>query len=88
MKLNSKVNDINISNNKLFEILTVIENFKKIMPENISKFEIIDAETFIFSLKGMPVIKLVIGEKTTPTSIVLNSIESKISFSLTAYIKK
>ncbi len=88
MKLNSKVNDINISNNKLFEILTVIENFKKIMPENISKFEIIDAETFIFSLKGMPVIKLVIGEKTTPTSIVLNSIKSKISFSLTAYIKK
>jgi hypothetical protein len=88
MKLNSKVNDINISNKKLFEILTVIENFKKIMPENISKFEIIDAETFIFSLKGMPVIKLVIGEKTTPTSIVLNSIESKISFSLTAYIKK
>ncbi len=48
MKLNSKVNDINISNNKLFEILTVIENFKKFMPENISKFEIIDAETFIF----------------------------------------
>ena len=88
MKLNSKVNDINISNNKLFEILTVIENFKKIMPENISKFEIIDGETFIFSLKGMPVIKLVIGEKTTPTSIVLNSIKSKISFSLTAYIKK
>ena len=88
MKLNSKVNDINISNNKLFEILTVIENFKKIMPENISKFEIIDAETFIFSLKGMPVFKLVIGEKTTPTSIVLNSIKSKISFSLTAYIKK
>jgi len=88
MKLNSKVNNINISDNQLFEKLNIIENFKKIMPENISKFEIIDTETLIFSLKGMPAIKLVIGEKTTPSSIVLNSSESKISFSLTAHIKK
>ena len=77
MKLNSKVNNINISDNQLFEKLTLIENFKKI-----------DTETLIFSLKGMPAIKLVIGEKTTPSSIVLNSSESKISFSLTAHIKK
>jgi hypothetical protein len=70
MKLNSKVNNINISDNQLFEKLNIIENFKKIMPENISKFEIIDTETLIFSLKGMPPIKLVIGEKTTPSSIV------------------
>ena len=88
MKLNSKVNNINISDNQLFEKLNIIENFKKIMPENISKFEIIDTETLIFSLKGMPAIKLVIGEKPTPSSIVLNSSESKISFSLTAHIKK
>ena len=40
MKLNSKVNNINISDNQLFEKLNFIENFKKIMPENISKFEI------------------------------------------------
>ena len=88
MKLNSKVNNINISDNQLFEKLTLIENFKKIMPENISKFEIIDSETLIFSLKGMPPIKLRIGEKKAPYSIILNSSESKIIFSLTAQIKK
>ena len=88
MKLNSKVNNINISDNQLFEKLNIIENFKKIMTENISKFEIIDTETLIFSLKGMPAIKLIIGEKNSPSSIVLNSSESKIIFSLNAKIKK
>jgi hypothetical protein len=88
MKLNSTVSNINISDNKLFEKLVIVENFKKIMPENISKFEIIDSETLIFSLKGMPPIKLRIGEKKAPYSIILNSTESKIIFSLTAQIKK
>ena len=88
MKLNSTVNNINISDNQLFEKLITIENFQKIMPENISKFEIVDNETLIFSLKGMPAIKLIIGEKNSPSSIVLNSSESKIIFSLTAKIKK
>ena len=88
MKLNSTVNNINISDIQLFEKLIIIENFQKIMPENISKFEIVDNETLIFSLKGMPAIKLIIGEKNSPSSIVLNSSESKIIFSLTAKIKK
>ena len=88
MKLNSTVSNINISDNKLFEKLVIVENFKKIMPENISKFEIIDSETLIFSLKGMPPIKLRIGERKAPHSIILNSSESKIIFSLTAQIKK
>jgi hypothetical protein len=88
MKLNSTVSNINISDNNLFEKLVIVENFKKIMPENISKFEIIDSETLIFSLKGMPPIKLRIGEKKAPYSIILNSSESKIIFSLTAQIKK
>jgi len=88
MKLNSKVNNINISDSQLFEKLTAIENYKKIMPENISKFEIINNETLIFSLKGMPAIKLIIGEKNSPSKIVMNSSESKIIFSLTANIQK
>ena len=58
------------------------------MPENVSKFEILDSDTFIFSLKGMPAIKLVIGEKKVPSLITLNSSESKISFSLKAELKK
>ena len=58
------------------------------MPENISKFEIIDNETLIFSLKGMPAIKLIIDERNSPSKIVMKSSESKIIFSLTANIQK
>ena len=88
MKLNSISNDLNIPDNILFDKLCNIENFKKIMPNNISKFEILDVNTLIFSLKGMPAIKLIFGEKHSPSIIILNSSESKINFSLTAHIKK
>ena len=54
----------------------------------ISKFEILDQSTLIFSLKGMPPIKLIFGEKHSPSLITLNSSESKINFSLSAHIKK
>tara|TARA_B100001175_G_C19478880_1_gene625946 strand:- start:757 stop:1152 length:396 start_codon:yes stop_codon:yes gene_type:complete len=88
MKLVSTISEIKINDNLLFEKLCIIENFKKIMPENVSKFEILDADTFIFSIKGMPAIKLVIGEKKVPSLITLNSSESKINFSLKAELKK
>jgi len=88
MKLNSNSTQLNISDTTLFEKLCAIENFKLIMPENISKFEILDQSTLIFSLKGMPPIKLIFGEKHSPSLITLNSSESKINFSLSAHIKK
>ena len=88
MTLKSNPNELNISDENLFDKLIDINNFQKIMPENISKFEIIDSNTFIFSLKGMPEIKLIFGEKKSPNLIILNSSESKISFSLSAHINK
>ena len=88
MTLNSTSNELKLSDQNLFYKLTDINNYDKIMPENISKFEIIDSNTLIFSLKGMPEIKLVFGEKISPSLITLNSSESKINFSLTAHINK
>ena len=88
MTLNSISNELKLSDQNLFYKLTDINNYEKIMPENISKFEIIDSTTLIFSLKGMPEIKLVFGEKISPSLITLNSSESKINFSLTAHINK
>jgi hypothetical protein len=88
MKLSSIITNLKVSENVLFDKLCEIENFKKIMPQNISKFEILDANTLIFSLKGMPAIKLVFGQKKAYSLITLVSSESKISFSLTAEIKK
>ena len=88
MKLISNISQINLIDKVLFDKLCLIENYKKIMPENVSKFEIIDEESFIFSIKGMPVIKLKISEKSMPLKIVLKSLDSKIDFSLTGFISK
>lgn len=88
MILKSTSSNLNISDIELFEKLSIVENFKTIMPDNVSKFEVIDPNTLIFSLKGMPAIKLVIGEKKSPSLIELNSSDSKINFLLTAQIKK
>ena len=50
MKLESIKTVSELNNNLLFEKLCNVENFNKIMPQNISKFEIIDEYTFVFSL--------------------------------------
>tara|TARA_B100000470_G_C19699850_1_gene350383 strand:- start:275 stop:670 length:396 start_codon:yes stop_codon:yes gene_type:complete len=88
MKLISKISQINLIDKVLFDRLCLIENYKKIMPENVSKFEIIDEESFVFSIKGMPAIKLKISEKNMPSKIILKSLDSKIDFSLTGFISK
>ena len=86
MKLESIKTVSVLSNNLLFEKLCTVENFNKIMPQNISKFEIINEDTFVFSLKGMPSLELKIDEKENPNRIKLSSVDSKIVFSLTAHI--
>jgi DNA-directed RNA polymerase subunit M/transcription elongation factor TFIIS len=56
------------------------------MPESIAKFEVVDADSFIFGLKGMPEIKLRMKEKTANSKIVLGAASDKLPFTLTATI--
>ena len=88
MELKSLISNSKLSTKNLFDKLSVIENFETLMPESISKFELIDLESFLFSIKGMPTFKLKIEEKLTSKKIVLKSVESKITFYLTGYIKE
>jgi hypothetical protein len=76
---------INKSQKDFFEFLLDLNNFKHLMPENTDKFEV-DGESFIFSLKGMPEIRLVVKEKQPFDKIVLGAASSKLNFSLTANI--
>lgn len=86
MKLESNKTIINKSQEGFFNYLTNLENFKDLMPENTDKFEV-DNNSFIFSLKGMPEIRLVIKEKQAFNKIVLGAASSKLDFSLTALIE-
>ena len=87
MKLESKKSIIQKSQKEFFDFLTNLKNFEQLMPENTDKFEV-DGDSFIFSLKGMPEIRLVIKEKQEFDKIVLGAASSKLSFSLVALINE
>lgn len=70
----------------IFNELSQVKNFEKLMPDNTAKFEVIDENCFEFGLKGMPEIKLVKKESTPNSKIVLGAASSKLPFTLTANI--
>ncbi len=87
MNLETKKSVINKSQKEFFEFLTNLHNFEKLMPENTTKFEV-DGDSFVFGLKGMPEIRLVVKEKQEFDKIVLGAASSKLNFSLTAVINE
>ncbi len=86
MELNSPKVTVDKPANELFDLLSDVCNYKSILPENTSKFEVVDQDTFIFALKGFPDIKLRIKEKSAPGKIVLGAAGGSIPFELTGYI--
>ena len=86
MKLESPKVTVNKSSQETFEFLSDVKNFEKLMPENISKFELLDADKFLFALKGMPEIVLKKKEVIPPNKIVLGAAGGKLDFSLTGNI--
>lgn len=88
MNLESPKTTVNKSSQEVFDFLSDVKNFEKLMPENISKFEVIDEDKFLFALKGMPEIILKKKELTPPNKIVLGAAGGKIDFSLTGQISE
>lgn len=86
MNLESPKTTIDKSAKETFDFLSDVKNFEKLMPETISKFEVLDDEKFLFALKGMPEIVLKKKEAISPNKIVLGAAGGKLDFSLTADI--
>nr|WP_314896074.1 SRPBCC family protein [uncultured Flavobacterium sp.] len=86
MNLESPKVTVPKSAQELFELLSDVKNFEKLMPDTIAKFEVIGDDAFIFGLKGMPEIKLKMKEKVTPNKIVLGAASDKLPFTLIANI--
>ena len=86
MNLESPKVTVQKSAQELFDLLSDVKNFEKLMPENIAKFEVIGDDAFIFGLKGMPEIKLKMKEKVAPNKIVLGAASDKLPFTLVANI--
>ena len=88
MNLESPKVTIHKSQKETFDFLSDVKNFEKLMPENISKFEVLDNDKFLFALKGMPEIVLKKQEAHPNDKIVLGAGGGKIDFSLIGTIQE
>jgi len=88
MNLESPKVTVNKSAEDLFAFLSDVKNFESLMPKNISKFEMLDDDKFLFALKGMPEIVLKKKEVVAPNKIVLGAAGGKLDFTLTGNISE
>lgn len=88
MRIESRKVNVEKSAEDLCGFLSKVENFEQLMPENISKFEVLSESSFIFALKGMPEIGLEVKEVDSPQKVSLGAISDKIPFNLTGNIEE
>ena len=86
MNIESPKINVEKSPEEVFNFLADVKNFEALMPENISKFEVLEDDKFLFALKGMPEIILKKKEVIAPNKIVLGAAGGKLDFSLTGNI--
>lgn len=86
MNLESPKVTVDKTAQQLFDSLSNVKNFERLMPDTIVKFEAVSDSEFVFGLKGMPEIKLRIKEKIAPQKIVYSAVNDKLPFTLTANI--
>jgi len=58
MHVETPAQKVNKSQQEVFEFLHDVKNFRSLMPDTISKFEVLSEDKFLFALKGMPEIVL------------------------------
>jgi len=88
MTIEGSKTTVNKSTQEIFDFLVDVKNFEKLMPNSISKFEVLEEGKFIFALKGMPEIILKLKEKQEHDKIVFGAASDKLPFSLTANINE
>lgn len=74
------------SQKEVFEFLMDLKNFEQLMPDSISKFEVLNDDRFLFQLSGMPEIVLERKGQSPDHQIVLGAASEKLPFTLTADI--
>ena len=82
MNLETKKTIVPKSAKDLFALLEKVETFERLMPENISKFQVLTDTSFVFALKGMPEIFLEKKGSTPNSQLVLGEANGKIPFQL------
>lgn len=71
---------------EVYEFVIDLKNFEQLMPDSIDKFEVLDNDTFLFALKGMPQIVLKRNNQQPFNQLVLGAASEKLPFTLTVDI--
>ncbi len=72
MNLESPKSTVNKTQKDLFEFLTNTTNYKQLLPDSLEEFDA-NENSFKFSLKGMPAIRLAFSEKVEHDTIKLKA---------------
>jgi ribosome-associated toxin RatA of RatAB toxin-antitoxin module len=86
MNLESQKVTVEKSAEYIYNALSDVKNFEKLMPETISKFEVLGDDIFNFGLKGLPEIKLRLKEGVPYSKVNLAAASDKLPFTLVATI--
>lgn len=82
MTLETPIISIQKSPEKVFDFLMDLNNFERIMPSNKEKF-VVEGDSFLLGLYGVPDIRMIITEKKPHNKVVLGAASSKLDFTLT-----
>lgn len=88
MTLESPVAALEKTPEEIYTFLNKVENYEQLMPDTISKFEIINDKRFLFALKGMPEIVLELKESIPFNKVILGAASDKLPFTLTGTIEE
>ncbi|MDO4880835.1 MAG: SRPBCC family protein [Capnocytophaga sp.] len=88
MKIEIPQTTVSQNNIILFEKLENPTNFKQLMPDNLATFEVLDENSFSFSLKGMPEIVLEKKNTTPHSELIYGAKGGKIPFNLFVKLTK
>jgi carbon monoxide dehydrogenase subunit G len=81
MEFTSNSVQVSKSPEDIFALFENLENMKMFMPESVERFES-DENTFVFGLKGMPDVRLLVDEKVVPSLMKFKAASSKLDFTL------
>jgi len=71
---------------EFFALMSDLKNMKLVMPESVERFTA-DDNTFVFGLKGMPDVRLLVDEVREPDLLKFTAASSKLDFTLSTILE-
>lgn len=87
MIIDSEAVKISKTPSEFFALMEDLNNMKLVMPASVERFEA-DAQTFVFGLRGMPDVRLLIDEIRQPDLLKFKAASSKLDFTLSAILEE